>query len=120
YGTNNVADSDPAAGTGIDLLQVKQKNGSVYDLLQTIAYNAAHQALTRTDAAGQVTTFTYLTNGNPETVVTPPRGTLTAAQRTTTFTYFADNAATGAARLQQVTGPVTGATLTFAYDSIGR
>src|SRR5262249_49191528 len=66
------------------------------------------------------TTFTYLTNGALQTVVTPPRGTLTAAQRTTTFAYFDDNAGTGPGRLQQVTWPVSGATATLAYDNVGR
>src|SRR5262245_15796806 len=32
YGTNNVPDSDPANGTGIDLLEVRQKTGpGTYD-----------------------------------------------------------------------------------------
>src|SRR5262249_25216627 len=55
-----------------------------------------------------------------ETIVTPPRGTLTPAQRTTTFTYYADNAALGPGRVQRITSPVTGATTNFAYDGKGR
>jgi RHS repeat-associated protein len=120
YGTNNVADSDPATGTSVDLLEVKQKNGAGYDVLQTTTYNAQHLPLTATDAARQTTTFTYRTTGDLETIVTPARGSLTQAERTTTFTYYADNAPLGPGRVQRITGPVSGATTDFAYDSYGR
>jgi len=93
YGTNNVADPDPATGTSVDLLEVRQKNGAGYDVLESRTYNTQHLPLTVTDAARQTTTFTYRTTADLETIVTPPRGTLTPAQRTTTFTYYADNAA---------------------------
>ena len=33
YGTGSTPDADQANGTGIDLLQVKQKSGASYDLL---------------------------------------------------------------------------------------
>jgi YD repeat-containing protein len=33
YGNNNVPDANPTTGEGIDLLQVKRKNGAVYDTL---------------------------------------------------------------------------------------
>jgi RHS repeat-associated protein len=120
YGTNNVPDPDPANGTGIDLLEVRQKNGAVYDVLETSTYNAQHLRLTITDAARQTTTFTYRTTGEPETVVTPARSGLSQAERTTTFTYYADNAPLGPGRLQRITGPITGATTDFAYDGFGR
>jgi len=120
YGTNNVADPDPATGTGVDLLEVKQKNGAGYDVLQTTTYNAQHLPLTAIDAARQTTTFTYRTTGDLETVITPPRGSLTQAERTTTFAYYADNAPLGPGRVQRITGPVGGATTDFAYDSYGR
>ena len=52
YGTNNVPDANPTTGEGMDLLQVKQKNGGSYDVLASYTYNAVHQALTTTDARG--------------------------------------------------------------------
>jgi RHS repeat-associated protein len=97
----------------IDLLRVKQKNGS-YDLLQSYTYNGQHQPLTVTDAAGQTTTYTYNSAGQVLTMVTPPRGGLTLAQRTTTYTYDTNG------YLQSVTGPLPGATQSFTYDGYGR
>jgi len=88
--------------------------------VEEVTYNTKHQALTITDAAGQTTTFTYRATGELETVVTPPRGGLSEAQRTTTYQYYADNAAFGPGRLQRITGPVTGATTDFSYDGYGR
>jgi YD repeat-containing protein len=120
YGTNNVPDSNPTTGTGVDLLEVRQKNGSGYDVLESMTYNAQHLPLTLTDAARRTTTFTYRSTGDLETIITPPRGSLTQAERTTTFTYYADNAPSGPGRLQRITGPVSGATADFAYDGYGR
>jgi RHS repeat-associated protein len=45
---------------------------------------------------------------------------LTQAQRTTTYEYYADNAALGPGQPQRVTGPISGATTEFAYDDHGR
>jgi RHS repeat-associated protein len=113
YGTNNVPDADPVNGEGIDLLQVKRKNGGSYDVLQTYTYNGKHQPLTMTDARGAVTTYTYNTAGQVLTVTTPPaQGHSQGA--TTTFTYDTNG------YLQQVSGPVPGATTSFTYDDYGR
>lgn len=126
YGTNNVPDASPTTGEGMDLLQVKQKNLASpggYDLLQTFSYNSQHLPLTVTDAAGQTTTFTYLSDGRRHTVVSPPRGGLAAAERTTTYSYYADNAPSGAGRLQAATGPSTAQgspTTSYTYDGYGR
>jgi RHS repeat-associated protein len=92
---------------GIDLLRVKQKNGSVYDLLQTRTYNSQHEPLTVTDASGQTATLTYTTSGQIATVTN-------AKNETSTFSYNASNQLTG------ITGPVTGATASFTYDGYGR
>ena len=43
YGTNNVPDANPTTGDGIDLLQIKQKNGAEYDVLWSATYNAQHR-----------------------------------------------------------------------------
>jgi RHS repeat-associated protein len=113
YGTNNVPDADPVNGTGIDLLQVKRKNGGSYDVLQSFSYNDKHQPMTITDARGAVTTYTYNTAGQVLSVTTPPaQGHSQGA--TTAFTYDTDG------RLQQVSGPVPGATTSFTYDAYGR
>jgi RHS repeat-associated protein len=128
YGTNNVPDANPTTGEGMDLLQVKQKNGSGYDLIESRTYNAQHQPLTVTDAAGQATTYTYLPNGRLETVVSPARNgpggqPLTISERTTTYEYFPDDAPAGAGALKKVTGPSTpqgSPTSEYTYDAHGR
>jgi RHS repeat-associated protein len=98
----------------IDLLRGMQKNGSNYDLLETRTYNAQREPLTVTDAAAQVTTFTYNTQGQVLTVVTPPRAGLSQAQRTTTYAYDTNG------YLQSVTGPLAGATTSYTHDGYGR
>jgi RHS repeat-associated protein len=99
---------------------VKQKNGSNWDVLQSFTYDSAHRPLTSTDAALQTTTFTYRSTGDIETVVTPARGSLTQAQRTTTFSYYADIASLGPGRVSEINGPISGDTTEFTYDSKGR
>jgi RHS repeat-associated protein len=96
YATNN-----------IDLLTVKQKNGSSYDLLATYTYNSQHEVLTAKDASGQTTTNTYYANGELHTVTN-------AKSQVTTYAYNTSN------YLTSVTGPVTGATTSFTYDGYGR
>jgi RHS repeat-associated protein len=91
---------------GIDLLRVKQKNGAGYDLLETRTYNAQHEPLTVTDAAGQPTTYTYNAQGQIATLTN-------AKNETTTYTYTAN-------QLTSITGPVSGATTSFTYDVYGR
>jgi RHS repeat-associated protein len=116
YGTNNVPDTTPAAGTGIDLLQTKVKNLASpggWDVTSSTTYNAQHQPLTTTDTAGQVTTYTYDAEGRIETVTTPPRAGITE-QRTTTYTYDPANG-----NVQSVTGP-GGVATSYTYDSDGR
>jgi RHS repeat-associated protein len=113
YGNNNTPDTDPVNGTGMDLLQVKRKNGSNYDVLTTYTYNAQHQPLTIADARGATTTYTYNSAGQVLTVTTPPaQGQSQGA--TTTSTYDTNG------YLTQLSGPVPGATRSFTYDSYGR
>jgi RHS repeat-associated protein len=140
YGTvnssgGNVPDPVPSAGLGLDLLQVKQKRdpsnpSSPYDILSSTTYNARHQPLTTTDAAGQVTTYTYDSMFRPDTVVTPPHNgptgsPLTPSQRTTTYEYFPETASAGAGQLKKITGPGNGmgepSPITqYEYDGEGR
>ncbi len=113
YGNNNVADSNPTTGEGVDLLQVKRKNaGGTYDVLTSYNFNTQHLPLTITDALGKVTTYTYNTQGQVLTVTTP-RAQGQSQGATTTFTYTNGY-------LTQVSGPVSGATTTFTYDAYGR
>jgi len=113
YGNNNTPDANPLTGEGIDLLQVKRKNGGSYDVLASYTYNAQHQPLTITDALGKTTTYTYNTAGQVLTVTTPPaQGQSQGA--VTTFSYDTYG------YLQQVSGPVSGANTTFTYDDYGR
>ena len=90
----------------IDLVQVKQKNGSGYDILASYTYNSSHLPLTAVDAAGQTTTFTYNAAGQILTI-TNPKGEVM------TYGY------NGSGYLTSVTGPVAGATTSYTYDSFG-
>jgi len=65
------------------------------------------------NAAGQTTTNTYNGQGQLITSTTPPRAGITE-NRTTTWSYNTDG------YLQSVTGPATGATTSYTYDSYGR
>lgn len=116
YGTNNTPDADPATGTGIDLLLTKVKNLASpggWDVMSSSTYNAQGQPLTTTDAAGQVTTYTFDAQGRIETVTTPPRPGITE-QRTTTYTY---DPATG--NVASVSGP-GGVSTSYTHDPYGR
>jgi RHS repeat-associated protein len=113
YGTNNVPDANPTTGEGMDLLQVKRKNGANYDVTASYTYNGAHQPLTITDARGAATTYSYNAAGQVLTVTTPPAQGYSQGA-TTTFTYDTDG------RLAQVSGPVPGANTSFTYDGYGR
>lgn len=98
---------------GIDLLTVKQVNGGGQDTLSTMTYNSAHLPLTVTDASDRTTTMTYNTQGQLLTRAVVVGG----STQTTTLAYYTSGS-TG--YLHTVTGPVSGATTTYAYDSVGR
>src|SRR4029453_9270019 len=81
--------------------------------LASYTYNLQHLPLTITDALGKVTTYTYNTQGQVLTVLTPKaQGQSQGA--TTTFTYNPNG------YLTQVSGPAPGANTTFTYDAYGR
>ncbi len=111
----------------IDLLQVKQKNGSGYDILSTFTYNSQHLPLTATDASGQTTTYTYNSAGQLRTITLPP-SISGLPSRVTTFWYSLSPTWTGQPTLDanatgylvEVDGPVAGATTRFNYDGFGR
>ena len=120
------------AVNGVDMTGVSQKTSSgiaayyglatglvstaTSDVLWTIAYNAAHQPLTVTDAAGQTTTATYNADGDLQTVTTPPTPASPMVGETTTLAYYPNHSH----RVQTVTGAVAGAVSSLTYDSFGR
>jgi len=113
YGTETTADPDPSTGTGIDLLEVKAKNGTIYETLAEFTYNAQHSPLTATDALGNTYTYTYNQEGQLLTATTPET-TEAPSGATTTLTYDEDG------YLLTVTGPISGSTTTYTYDGFGR
>ena len=98
----------------IDLLEVRQVNGTQTELLESYSYNDKHQQVAATDASGQTTTYTYTAEGQLHTVTLPPHGGFSEAERTTTYAYNTDG------QLTSVTGPVTGTTTTYEHDGYGR
>ena len=97
------------ATNGIDLLEVRQTRGANNELLARMTYNAQHLPLTRTDAAGQTTSYTYNARGQLLTE-TNPKG------ETTTYTYDPNG------YLVRVDGPLPGTndSVTATYDALGR
>jgi len=96
------------AANEIDLLETRQTRAGQSELMRQTTYNAQHQPLTSTDAAGQTTTFTYNTGGQTTTVTDP-------LDNTTTYQYNAAGYRTS------LTGPLGATdTTTWTYDSFGR
>jgi RHS repeat-associated protein len=97
----------------IDLLEIRQTRGTNNELQRKFTYNALHEPLTDTDAAGQATTFTYNAQG---LVLTRNN----AKNETTTYAY---GGAVPAGCLASVTSPPfnsVSAVTTFTYDSFKR
>ncbi len=128
YGTGTVPDADPATGTGIDLLEVRQKNGANWETQAKYERDALHRVTKTTDASGQVTTYKYDGRGRLTDVVAPepdPANTTPEPSRTTTYQYNPDTGvpAGSAGRLRRVLGPRTAEgqpVTTYEYDSEGR
>lgn len=102
YGTNN-----------IDLLEIRQTTGGINELQRKFTYNALHEPLTDTDAAGQTTTYTYNAQGQ---VLTRQN----AKNETTTYAY-GGGVPTG--YLASITGPVFNGSqpvISFTYDAMNR
>lgn len=93
---------------GLDLLEARQVVSGGTDLLRSFADYTVHLPETITDGAGNDTTITYNSFGQPLTVTN-------AKSETTTFAYE-----TTTQNLLTVTGPVSGATTTFTYDAYNR
>jgi RHS repeat-associated protein len=95
------------ASNGIDLLTLTNTTGGAHQVISTATYDALHEPLTTTDAAGQTTTYAYDTKGQPLQVTD-------ALGNATTFTYDASE------RVTIIKGPAAGNTWTFTYDTLGR
>jgi len=97
----------------VDLLEIRQTRATNNELQRKFTYNALHEPLTDTDAAGQVTTHTYNAQGQ---VLTRKN----AKNETTTYIY----GGTGPAGcLASVTSPPfnsVSAVTSFTYDSFKR
>ncbi len=91
----------------IDVLSVTVQNGANQDPNASFTYNGSHLPLTATDASGQITHYSYNSFGEILSVTNPK-------QEMTSFTYDLHG------YLQNVSGPVTGATTYFTYDENGR
>ena len=122
------------AANGIDRVATYQQNPAGYqqnpagvstdpygvkaDLLGSMVYDTQgkHLVTSTKDAAGQSTSFTYNAYGQPLSVTN-------AKAEKTTFTYDRNQAGVSGQTdgyLKTVTGPVTGATVSYAYDGFGR
>jgi len=113
YGTQTTPDADPQMGTGLDLLEVRQKNGAVFETLGTFTYDTKHRLLTATDGLGNPYTYTYNTQGQLLTAKTPATTSAPAGAKMT-LVYDSNG------YLLTATGPVSGSTTTYTYDSFGR
>ena len=94
---------------GIDVLEVRQTRAGNNELLLKMTYNSQHQPLTRTDAAGQTTTYSYNARGQVLTITDPKN-------ETAKFTYDTNG------YLVKADGPLPGMndTVTAIYDAYGR
>ncbi|HEY5706535.1 MAG TPA: hypothetical protein VIS96_13265 [Terrimicrobiaceae bacterium] len=97
------------AANGIDLLAIRQKNGSGQDTLGSSTWNSQHRPLSSTDAAGKTTTNTWNARGQLLTSTNP-------LNETTTYTYNAQG------YLAAIDPPLAGASdhIQLTYDSKGR
>lgn len=100
-------------------IQTEQKNDNAgYDVLASMSgYDARDLPSTVTDAAGQVVSYTYNTDGQPETVTRTRNG----VPEVTTYHYYGDTAPSGSRRrLHKVEGPGGVLLRSFTYDAAGR
>ena len=103
-------------GNGVDLLEVRQTNGGISDLLAKFENYSNHQPQKITDAAGQATNIAYNGRGQLQTV-TDPDG------RVTKFVYEENNTKPEFGTVKTVTaafGTASAATTTYGYDAYKR
>jgi YD repeat-containing protein len=92
---------------GIDLLYIKQKTTTGFDVLSEITYNQQHQPLTKKDAAGNLTQYSYNTAGQLLSLIDPE-------DKTTSYEY--DNSG----YLIDIINTDNVVTHHYTYDSFGR
>lgn len=97
------------ASNNVDLVEARMTHNGKNELTSSATYNAQHQPITLTDAAGQSVTLTYNLRGQILTAADPNNDV-------TTFTYDSNGF------LLSVHGPLAGTndTATFTYDTAGR
>lgn len=115
---------------GIDLLEIRQTRGGNNELLARMTYNAQHEPLTTTDAAGQTTRYTYNPRGQRLTETNPKNETTTYTYDPNGYLVRVDGALPGTNDTMSCTydafgrvltkTDVSGYTLTFAYDALDR
>jgi len=88
-------------------VRIERKSASGYDVLAEYTYNDAHQPLTRTGPAGQVTRYTYNPAGQISSVIN-------ALGHTTRYEYDA------LGYLATVIDPNGQTQVSYTYDDIGR
>jgi YD repeat-containing protein len=105
------------AANGIDVIQVRQKNGGSYDTIASFTWNSQHRPLASTDAAGKTTECPrpvtdndlYLQRPGYLVTINPP---LSGISDQIKFTY--DSKGRVATRTQW------GYKLTYSYDDLNR
>lgn len=109
YGYETFYDYDV---TGVDLLQVRDFNGST--VVQSYSNYINHRPQSITDGQGQTTIVAYnAVTGQVETITN-------SLNQVTTFNYETNPAANGYRMPRSIVGPEPGATTTFTYDSADR
>src|SRR5665213_1241793 len=92
------------AANNIDIVNTADGDG---DVLGAATYNNQHEPLTTTDAAGQVTNYSYNGAGQITSMTAP-------MHETTSYNYDSNG------YLLSVTPPQPGSTVTYTYDIFGR
>ncbi|ACX96924.1 RHS repeat-associated core domain-containing protein [Halothiobacillus neapolitanus] len=95
------------ATNGVDVVEVTRNTLAGADILARLTYNAQHEPLTYTDAAGQTTTYAYNGAGQ-RTSMTDPLG------QVTTYVYDANG------YLQKVVNADGKTRNSYTYDGFGR
>jgi RHS repeat-associated protein len=100
------------------LTAIKQVNGANEETLALFSsFHLSRMPQTVTDAAGQITTYTYDNDGHVLTMTKTRGGT----PETWTMVYYPSNAGLGSKqRLHTISGPGGALLQTFTYDILGR
>jgi RHS repeat-associated protein len=100
----------------VDLLEIRQSTSGANELVRKFIYNALHEPLTDTDAAGQPTSYQYNADGQVHTRTN-------AKNETTTYGYGDGSPGHPLGYLTSITSPQfngASAITSFAYDGTNR